>query len=218
MASTVEGPIVLSWDTWKTNYRTLVTNKHVFDDDCTYLENKRVARQIDRSSYTPGETHLIRQWAPVNREGVIRRIATTELNSSTISTLIMQAQIARTHTYSPYSHYAVGAALLTSDGQIFTGCNVENAAYSPTVCAERTALLKAISELNEAESAISGEIRFTACAIVLRSGGSPCGVCRQMLNEANPDMMIYMVDIDGEIKHQMLLQDLLPLAFGPHNL
>ena len=88
--------------------------------------------------------------------------------------LISQAAQAREHAYAPYSRYAVGAALLTRSGRVYTGCNVENASYSLTLCAERVALFKAVSE---------GEREFQAIAIVTSNGGSPCGACRQVLAE-----------------------------------
>ncbi len=85
--------------------------------------------------------------------------------------LVALAQSAREKAYAPYSHYTVGAALLTASGQVFTGCNVENAAYPMAICAERTALVKAVSE---------GQREFAAIAVATRNGGSPCGACRQV--------------------------------------
>ena len=91
--------------------------------------------------------------------------------------LIQAALAASEHAYIPYSNYRVGAALLTTDGEVYSGCNVESASYTPTICAERTALVKAISE---------GKREFSAVAVVTRDGGSPCGVCRQLLFEFSP--------------------------------
>jgi cytidine deaminase len=124
-------------------------------------------------------------------------------------TLIAQAQAARTQAYAPYSRYPVGAALLAADGQVFTGCNVENATYGATICAERTAVVKAVSE---------GVRAFTAIAIVTRNGGSPCGICRQTLFEFAPEMTVIMADETGAITHEGPLADLLPLGFGPQHL
>ncbi len=122
----------------------------------------------------------------------------------------------RKYSYAPYSHFTVGAALLSKDGNIFTGCNIENAAYSPTICAERVAFFKAISE---------GEKEFEAIAIV---GGkenekpndycAPCGVCRQVMNEfCDGNFKIILVKNENDISIYNLLE-LLPKGFGSHNL
>lgn len=123
---------------------------------------------------------------------------------------LIQLAIAASHNaYIPYSHYAVGAALQTNDGTVFTGCNIESAAYSPTLCAERTALGKAVSE---------GYRQFEKIAVVTRNGGSPCGVCRQFLYEFSPEMTVIIADLDGTVHHVMPLSDLLPHGFGPSKL
>jgi cytidine deaminase len=122
--------------------------------------------------------------------------------------LVQAARETRKRAYTPYSHYQVGAALLTQDGTIFTGCNVENAAYPACICAERVAITKAISE---------GHRNFTAIAIVTRNGGSPCGVCRQVMNEFAPDMLVILAD-EEQITAQYHLSDLLPEGFGPKQL
>jgi cytidine deaminase len=122
--------------------------------------------------------------------------------------LLQRAIEAREKSYSPYSHYKVGAALLTTDGKIFTGCNIENAAYSPSVCAERTAIFKAVSE---------GEREFAAIAVVTADGGAPCGICRQVIREFAPNLTV----IVGNVKRDyqvFTLTDLLPHSFGPENL
>lgn len=111
--------------------------------------------------------------------------------------------------YIPYSDYRVGAALLTLGGDVYTGCNVESASYTPTICAERTALVKAISE---------GQRRFSTVAVVTRDGGSPCGVCRQLLFEFSPEMLVIMADLEGAVHQRAKLADLLPYGFGPANL
>ena len=123
--------------------------------------------------------------------------------------LIQAAIAASKQAYIPYSGYAVGAALYTASGEIFTGCNVESASYSPTICAERTALVKAVSE---------GHRDFAAIAVVTRDGGSPCGVCRQLLYEFSPRMQVILADLEGTAHHRLTLADLLPLGFGPDNL
>jgi cytidine deaminase len=122
--------------------------------------------------------------------------------------LLEQAIAAREKSYSPYSHYKVGAALLTRSGQIYTGCNIENAAYSPAICAERTAIFKAVSE---------GVFDFIAIAVVTSNGGAPCGVCRQVMREFAPDLIVVIGDINGNYRVMSLI-DLLPDSFGPDNL
>ena len=116
----------------------------------------------------------------------------------------------RERSYSPYSHYAVGAALLTKDGKIFTGCNIENAAYPVTVCAERTAIFKAVSE---------GDMDFEAIAIATEDGqGYPCGSCRQVMAEFSLDMAVILADKDGRVTIESNVADLLPGAFTPNRL
>jgi cytidine deaminase len=122
--------------------------------------------------------------------------------------LLKVAIEAREKSYSPYSHYKVGAALLTTSGKIYTGCNIENAAYTPSNCAERTAIFKAVSE---------GEQDFAAIAVVTINGGAPCGVCRQVIQEFAPNLTIVIGNIAGT--YQVLtLPDLLPNSFGPESL
>ena len=113
-------------------------------------------------------------------------------------------------SYVPYSHFPVGAALLCEDGAVYTGCNVENAAYGSTICAERTALVKAVSE---------GRKRFAAIAIAGRSEDYcwPCGACRQMLYEFAPELTVLVARGDGQFV-KLPLGELLPHGFGPANL
>jgi len=112
--------------------------------------------------------------------------------------------------YCPYSHYPVGAALECADGSVFTGCNIENAAYSPGICAERTAAAKAVSE---------GRRDFVRIAIACgaEEHAAPCGVCRQFLYEFNPELEVLLVNRAGHIR-RYTLRELLPVGFGPHNL
>ena len=109
--------------------------------------------------------------------------------------------------YCPYSHFAVGAALECADGTVFTGCNIENAAFSPTICAERTAVAKAVSE---------GHTDFVRIVVAGRceSFCVPCGVCRQVLREFAPDMQIICLNSKGE-EQVFTLSELLPHSFGP---
>ena len=122
--------------------------------------------------------------------------------------LLEMAIEARKNAYVPYSGYAVGAALETKDGHVFTGCNVENAAYGNTLCAERTALVKAVSE---------GYREFTKIAIAASgSAPYPCGACRQSLSEFAPDLEVF-VTWDGHVD-RVPLAELLPYGFGPSSL
>ena len=139
------------------------------------------------------------------------------LTQETIKELIVRAIEARKKSYSPYSRYQVGAALLTANGRIITGCNIENAAYTPTNCAERTAFFKAVSE---------GIRGFRAIAIVGSPEGDeltqyafPCGVCRQVMMEfCNPWDFQIVVAKSEEDYRMMTLGELLPEGFGPDNL
>jgi cytidine deaminase len=126
-----------------------------------------------------------------------------------VQTLIRTAVDATRNAYIPYSHYPVGAALRASDGTIFSGCNVENASYPVTICAERVALVKAVSE---------GQRSFDAIAVVTPNGGSPCGMCRQMLYEFSPDMRVILARMDGTVVYDGVLSELLPRGFGPESL
>ncbi len=123
--------------------------------------------------------------------------------------LIELANRARSNAYVPYSNYRVGAALLTKSGRVFTGVNVENAAYPATICAERTAVFKAVSE---------GEREFEVLALVTDDGGSPCGSCRQVLAEFGLDITVLIANGSGQLLHEMTVADLLPEAFTPKHL
>jgi cytidine deaminase len=123
--------------------------------------------------------------------------------------LVKRAVEARRHAYAPYSKYAVGAALLGRTGQIFSGANVENAAYPTGMCAERTALFHAVSE---------GEREFAAIAVVTENAGSPCGACRQALSEFGLGTVVLLADAAGRIQSETTIEALLPLAFGPGHL
>lgn len=124
-------------------------------------------------------------------------------------TLLRAAREATAHAYIPYSNYPVGAALLAANGTLYTGCNIENAAYPATICAERVALVKAVSE---------GVRDFSTIAVVTRDGGSPCGLCRQMLYEFAPNLRVIFADMDGKVVFDGSLSELLPHGFGPEHL
>lgn len=123
--------------------------------------------------------------------------------------LIKEALKAKEKAYVPYSNFHVGAALLTEDGELFTGCNIEIASYSPTICAERTAIFKAVSE---------GHRKIKEIAVVGDSHHSyPCGVCRQVLREFGQDATIYVANSEEDYR-EYKLEDLLPHSFGPEDL
>ena len=128
--------------------------------------------------------------------------------------LMRLAEDARAYSYTPYSGFAVGAALLTKSGKVYTGCNIENASYTPTICAERTAVFKAVSE---------GEREFAAIAVIGGPAGekgrfcAPCGVCRQVLREfCELDFRILLGSVDKVQAYT--LGELLPTSFGPLDL
>ncbi len=122
--------------------------------------------------------------------------------------LIQAAIEVRERAYAPYSHYPVGAALLLKDGRIITGVNVENASYGLSMCAERTAVFKAVSE---------GQQKILAVAVATENAGSPCGACRQVLTEFAGDVPVYLVDHEGNGRDTTLYA-LLPDHFGPEHL
>jgi cytidine deaminase len=122
--------------------------------------------------------------------------------------LIASAAAARERAYAPYSNFKVGAALKGKSGRVYAGCNVENAAYGPSMCAERTAIFKAVSE---------GEREFEAIAVVTENGASPCGSCRQVMMEFAPDMAVIIADTQGRARFTTV-RDLLPDGFTPEHL
>ena len=143
---------------------------------------------------------------------------TEELLSNGMDMKLCQMAVdAMARAYVPYSHHRVGAALLSEDGRIYTGCNIENAAYGPTVCAERTAVFKAVSE---------GTLHFSAIAVAGGRDGHvegafpPCGVCRQVLREfCSLDMPVLIVSSTSPLRYERFtLGELLPRSFGPENL
>ena len=140
----------------------------------------------------------------------------SKINDIPVAELIRSAMEARKKAYAPYSGYMVVAAVLTNELRIYTGCNIENAAYTPTVCAERTAVFKAVSE---------GWRRFKAIAVVGSPKGGitqyafPCGVCRQVMREfADADNFVVIVAKSEQDYQALTLRELLPEGFGPENL
>ncbi len=126
-----------------------------------------------------------------------------------VKELIKKALEAKENAYVPYSKFHVGAAIMTQDNSIYTGCNIEIASYSPTICAERTAIFKAVSE---------GHKKIKAIAIVGDGDMTyPCGVCRQVIREFGPKAKIIVANSINEYK-EYILEDLLPHSFGPEDL
>lgn len=132
-----------------------------------------------------------------------------KLSDEVRAQLVEAAQEARRWAYAPYSHYAVGAALLTTSGKVYDGANVENAAYPTSMCAERVAVFKAVSE---------GELSFSAIAVVTANGGTPCGACRQVLAEFGIDTAVIIADANGRVVMESTVAELLPGAFLPSDL
>lgn len=129
---------------------------------------------------------------------------------SGLETLVEAARVARKKAYVPYSHYAVGAAVRAKSGKVYTGCNVENAAYPTGLCAERVAIFKAVSD---------GERGLVAMAVVTSNGGSPCGACRQAFSEfANDDATIVLATARGKYRQEYTMEQILPGRFGPEHL
>jgi len=120
------------------------------------------------------------------------------------------ARAAREFAHAPFSHFKVGAALETLDGQIITGCNVENASFGLTICAERAAIFNAVSE---------GEREFEALAVVTSNGVTPCGACRQVYSEfAKPESQVIISDTHGHVRKVFMIGELLSDGFTPDQL
>lgn len=140
----------------------------------------------------------------------------TDINTDTIKNMINLAIEQIKYSYAPYSDFNVGAVLMSKTGKLYTGCNIENAAYTPTNCAERTAFFKAISQ---------GEREFMGICIVGGKGGkieemtAPCGVCRQVMMEfCNPESFEIILAVNENNYKIFKLKEILPLGFGPENI
>ncbi|KAF0110904.1 MAG: cytidine deaminase [Chloroflexi bacterium] len=131
------------------------------------------------------------------------------LNPDIQKKLIETAINARQWAYAPYSHYTVGASVLTASGKVYEGVNIENAAYPTSICAERVAIFKAVSE---------GEKEFTAIVVATENGGSPCGSCRQVMAEFGLATQVLIIDAGGKIHMESTVEGLLPGAFTPKDL
>jgi len=135
-----------------------------------------------------------------------KKKATTKVSADVLDDLVVRARAVRKNAHAPYSKYKVGAAILTKSGKIFTGCNVENASFGATICAERGAVMQMIA---------AGEREPIACAVVTKDGGSPCGICRQVLSEFTTEMPMVLVGTKDETSARVVdLADLLPLMFA----
>jgi cytidine deaminase len=132
-----------------------------------------------------------------------------KINEEQKQALIHAAISVRHWAYVPYSHYPVGAAVLTSSGKIYDGINVESAAFPTTMCAERVAIYKAVSE---------GEREFDAIAVVTENAGSPCGACRQVMAEFGLETLVLIADTAGNVRVETSVSELLPGAFTPKDL
>lgn len=134
-------------------------------------------------------------------------VSSTHVPAALLDQLVQEATAVRERAYAPYSGYLVGAAILTRRGVIYSGCNVENSTFGATICAERGAIMQMVAH---------GDDDPIACAVVTRDGGSPCGICRQVLVEFARDMPIVLVGLaspEGESGQVVHLKELLPLAF-----
>jgi cytidine deaminase len=136
----------------------------------------------------------------------------TILSDNLLQEMIRQARRASQRAYCPYSRFRVGAAALTSEGKIFAGCNVENASYGLTICAERNAVFQAVSQ-----SLTPPMIRMVVVYTPTPEPTAPCGACRQVINEFGPDAEVYCVG-DGKDTLHVSIRELLKHAFGPQNL
>ncbi len=132
------------------------------------------------------------------------------LDVAALEDLVAAASVARERAYVPYSHYRVGAALLTASGRVHLGCNVENAAYPATICAERTAVVAAVA---------AGDRALVALAVIADAPVPvpPCGLCRQVLVELGPDLVVVLANTNGQ-RRTTTPRELLPHAFGPEDL
>jgi cytidine deaminase len=131
------------------------------------------------------------------------------MEAELLQKLIDLAIASRQWAYAPYSHYEVGAAVLTDSGKIYDGANIENAAYPTSICAERVAIFKAVSE---------GERCFKTIVVATENGGSPCGSCRQVMAEFGTDTEVVIVNITGKIVLKTSVAELLPGAFTKEQL
>jgi cytidine deaminase len=192
--------------------------KEGFYKDLNYLKNQKKdlsKMEIDMLFQWALDTQNIQSNVQLSKNEVL---SSKNLDESIKQKLILEAQRARTFAYAPYSEFHVGCALLTKDGKIYSGANFENAAYGNTICAERSAIAKTVASINRGISLQKNKDIIAAAIVIRGGGGSPCGNCRQALNEFNPNMLIIMSDIDAQNIIEKDLSELLPMGFGPNNL
>jgi cytidine deaminase len=135
------------------------------------------------------------------------RTKAARVDAAVLDRLVQDAKAVRENAYAPFSHYRVGAAIMTRSGNVYRGCNVENSTFGATICAERGAIMQMVA---------AGDQEPVACAVVTQDGGSPCGICRQVLAEFALDMPVVLVGLEspeGEGGTVVQLSELLPLAF-----
>ncbi len=202
LALKISGPELKAYAEWRDGNKGAAGDGSVFDTESPAAfdaDADRVTAEAD--------------WNAVTREAEAAAGYVEEHDAAVIKELIGRAAAAMAFSYSPYSHFTVGAALLCGDGSVYTGCNVENAAYGPTICAERTAFVKAVSE---------GHRDFAAIAILGGPGGAvkdycpPCGVCRQVMAEFCSAETFRIITARSAEDYQIhLLREYLPDGFGP---
>ncbi len=204
----IDTEVTIGLDTviWPNSY--LQGQTHI-GEDCIIGPNV-----IIRQATIPGGSRVEQQVVDDSRLGAdaARLPSQTPSSATDVSAmktmLVAAARQARHHAYAPYSHYPVSAAILADDGRIFTGVNVENSSYGLTVCAERIAIFKAVSE---------GVQRVQAIVVITDNGGSPCGACRQVISEFAGDIPVWLGDAQGNLR-ETSLYTLLPDHFGPEHL
>ena len=192
----------------KNERRNRIIKKRLFED-LKYIKNKNEV-------LSPLAFEMLKSWS-TDLQIPLAKIENFDPNNITREVkekLIIEANRARTAAYAPYSNFHVGSAILTKSGNVYSGCNFENAAYGSTICAERSALANGVVAENRGLS-FQKDCDIVALALVIRGLGSPCGSCRQSLYEFNPNMLIIMSDIDGENFIEQPLHELLPFGFGP---
>jgi cytidine deaminase len=187
--------------------------KVALEEDVKYLKNSK-------NNLNQSDLKNLKNWNQKDQEivkeiNVSKNLRPDNLSKNIKLTLLKEAARVRTFAYCPYSNFHVGAAILLKNGKIYSACNFENAAFGNTICAERSAIAKAISENNRGNSLVENQ-EIIAVAIVLRSkSASPCGSCRQSLYEFNPNMLVLMSDIELKDYKEKYLSELLPIGFGP---
>ncbi len=186
-----------------------------FKDDLEYIKSQET--YLNKKTF-----EILKQWS-LDNDKPIEYIQPNDstwteenITNEVKDKLIIEAQKARTHAYTPYSNFQVGAAVLTKSGKVFHGGNTENAAYGSTICGERNAIVTTVEKINRGTSIVDNR-EIVAIAIVLRGGGSPCGMCRQMLYESNPSMKVIMSDINGKYIEENM-KTMLPYGFGRSSL